>query len=71
MPASGMICISATKCSAQGVKAPHLDDQWTYLRKVVRGKCAVDPLSSIDLNLIVVDILDQARHLTADSRVTN
>lgn len=42
-------------------KPPQLDDQWTYLRKVVRGECEVDPLSSLELNLIVADILDQAR----------
>jgi predicted dehydrogenase len=42
-------------------RPPHLDDQWTYLRKVVRGECEVDPLSSLELNLIVAEILDQAR----------
>ena len=52
-------------------KPPHLDDEWTYLRKVVRDECAVDPLSSIELNLIAVDILDQARRAVARSRTTS
>ena len=34
-----------------------LRDEWTYLRHVVRGECAVDPLSSLELNLVVVEIL--------------
>ncbi|MBO6512890.1 MAG: Gfo/Idh/MocA family oxidoreductase, partial [Phycisphaerales bacterium] len=43
---------------------PRTDEQrneWTYLRKVIRGECAIDPLSSIDNNLIVCLILDAAR----------
>tara|TARA_R110000868_G_scaffold119469_1_gene316590 strand:- start:308421 stop:309506 length:1086 start_codon:yes stop_codon:yes gene_type:complete len=43
---------------------PRSDEQrneWTYLRKVVRGECEVDPLSSIENNLIVCLILDAAR----------
>ncbi|MDZ4753173.1 MAG: Gfo/Idh/MocA family oxidoreductase [Phycisphaerae bacterium] len=51
-----------------GTKAPHLQDEWTYLRNVVRGKCSVDPLSSLELNLIAVDILDQARRSAASAR---
>lgn len=47
---------------------PHLENEWTYLRKVIRGECAVDPLSSLELNLIVVDILDQARQSAARNR---
>jgi predicted dehydrogenase len=39
----------------------HLKDEWVYLRKVVRGQCEVDPLSSLELNVIVAEILDQAR----------
>lgn len=46
-------------------KPPHLDDQWTYLRQVVRGECEVDPLSSLELNLIVADILGEARKSAA------
>jgi len=42
-------------------KPAHLENEWTYLRAVVRGECAVDALSSMELNLIAVDILDQAR----------
>lgn len=37
-----------------------LRDEWTYFRKVVRGECAVDPLSSLELNLVVVEILERA-----------
>jgi predicted dehydrogenase len=36
-------------------------DEWTYLRKVIRGETGVDPLSSLETNLIVVEILDSAR----------
>ena len=42
-------------------KPAHLENEWTYLRKVVRGECEVDPLSSLELNVIVAEILDQAR----------
>ncbi|WP_419192035.1 Gfo/Idh/MocA family protein [Engelhardtia mirabilis] len=43
-------------------------DEWTYLRHVVRGECEVDPLSSIDLNVIVAEILDEARRQVASGR---
>ncbi|MCA9273710.1 MAG: Gfo/Idh/MocA family oxidoreductase [Phycisphaerales bacterium] len=36
-------------------------NEWTYLRRVVRGECEVDPLSSLDLNITVAEILDEAR----------
>ena len=49
-------------------KPPHLENEWTYLRHVIRGQCEVDPLSSLELNLIAVDILDQARQLVRASR---
>ena len=39
-----------------------LENEWTYLRYVVRGQCPVDPLSSLDLNLIAVEIIDAARN---------
>jgi len=39
----------------------HLENEWTYLRRVVRGECEVDPLSSIEFNVIVSEILDEAR----------
>lgn len=38
-----------------------LKDEWTYLRHVVRGECEVDPLSSLEFNVIVAEILDAAR----------
>ncbi|MEL7483017.1 MAG: Gfo/Idh/MocA family oxidoreductase [Planctomycetota bacterium] len=38
-----------------------LENEWTYLRCVVRGECAIDPLSSLELNLIAAEILDAAR----------
>jgi predicted dehydrogenase len=41
-------------------KPPEIENEWTYLRKVVRGECKVDPLSSLETNLVVVDILDRA-----------
>jgi predicted dehydrogenase len=42
-------------------KPAHLRDEWTYLRQVVRGECEVDPLSSLEVNVIVAEILDEAR----------
>lgn len=42
-------------------KPAHLADEWTYLRNVVRGQCEVDPLSSLEYNVIVAEILDDAR----------
>ncbi len=41
-------------------KPAHLQDEWTYLRALVRGECEVDPLSSIENNLIVAEILEAA-----------
>jgi predicted dehydrogenase len=49
-------------------KPADLENEWTYLRKVVRGECAVDPLSSLELNVIAVDILDGARRAVAADR---
>jgi len=46
-------------------KPKNLENEWTYLRQVVRGECAVDPLSSLEMNVIAVDILDQARRAVA------
>lgn len=59
------------KTAKPAPRPPHLEDQWTYLRKVVRGECQVDPLSSLELNLIVVDVLHQARQSAAAARATN
>lgn len=42
-------------------KPAMLDNEWTYLRHVVRGECDVDPLSGIEMNVIAVEILDAAR----------
>lgn len=42
-------------------KPASLKDEWTYLRQVVRGECEVDPLSSLEYNVIVAEILDAAR----------
>lgn len=39
----------------------HLANEWTYLRQVIRGQCEVDPLSSLEFNVIVAEILDAAR----------
>lgn len=46
--------------TAPNPKPAHLRDEWTYLRALVRGQCGVDPLSSIENNLIVARILDAA-----------
>ncbi|MEM1447918.1 MAG: Gfo/Idh/MocA family oxidoreductase [Planctomycetota bacterium] len=49
---------------AEDVDAPALEgalaDEWTYLREVVRGRCAVDRLSSLELNVVVVEVLEEA-----------
>jgi len=42
-------------------KPTDLENEWTYLRQVVRGQCAVDQLSSLELNLIAVEIVEAAR----------
>ncbi len=42
-------------------KPEAIENEWTYLRKVIRGECPVDPLSSLELNVITVEILDAAR----------
>lgn len=47
-------------------KPPALADEWTYLTRVVRGLTPVDPLSSLETNLIVVEILDAARSAVAE-----
>lgn len=59
------LTVRAPDQSARTVKPPakpaELENEWTYLRLVVRGKAAVDPLSSLELNVIAVEILDAAR----------
>lgn len=42
-------------------KPPHMENEWTYLTHVIRGQCPVDPLSSLEYNVIVSEILDEAR----------
>jgi predicted dehydrogenase len=42
-------------------KPQHLENEWTYLTRVIRNQCEVDPLSSLEYNVIVAEILDQAR----------
>lgn len=42
-------------------KPAELENEWVYLRRVVRGECAVDPLSSLENNVIVAEILEEAR----------
>lgn len=42
-------------------KPAWLKDEWTYLRSVTRGECEIDPLSSIEYNVIVAEILEAAR----------
>jgi len=46
-------------------KPAALENEWTYLRKVIRGECDVDPLSSLKMNVIAVEILDAARKQVA------
>lgn len=46
-----------------------LQNEWVYLRRVVRGECEVDALSSIDLNVVVARILEQARMAASHSGV--
>lgn len=46
-----------------------MENEWTYLRGVVRGECAVDPLSSLELNVIVAEILEAARESARSGRV--
>lgn len=46
-----------------------LRSEWTYLRQVVRGECDIDPLSSLENNLIVCVILDAARESALTGRV--
>ncbi|QQS07887.1 MAG: Gfo/Idh/MocA family oxidoreductase [Phycisphaerales bacterium] len=42
-------------------KPKNLENEWSYLKAVVRGECAVDPLSSLEYNVVVAEILDEAR----------
>ncbi len=44
-----------------GPIADPYQNEWTYLRQVIRGECSIDPLSSLELNIAVAEILDEAR----------
>ncbi len=44
------------------------DNEWSYLKAVVRGEARVDPLSALDLNVTVVRILDAARRSALTGR---
>jgi hypothetical protein len=46
-----------------------LKDEWTYLRRAVRRECPVDPLSSLETNLVAVEILDEARRQIRAARI--
>jgi predicted dehydrogenase len=50
-------------------KPDYLQNEWIYLRKVIRGECPVDPLSGLEMNLVATQILDAARK-SARSRTT-
>lgn len=54
------------------VKPPSLPEplanEWTYLKGVVRGQTPVDPLSSLECNVIVAEILDEARRQMAAAK---
>ncbi len=55
---------------AQTLDAPpmptRLADEWTYLRHAIRGTTPIDPLSSLELNVIVAEILDEALDQASD-----
>lgn len=46
-------------------RAQPFGNEWSYLRALVRGEAGVDPLSSLENNLVVVRILDAARRSAA------
>lgn len=56
---------SAAKQIEPTPNANHMRDEWVYLKAVSRGQCEVDPLSSLEYNVIVAEILDAARAATA------
>ncbi|MGH7243926.1 MAG: Gfo/Idh/MocA family protein [Phycisphaerales bacterium] len=47
------------------------ENEWVYLRMVVRGECEVDPLSSLELNVIAAGILDEARTQVASKKASH
>lgn len=58
---------SAAKKVQPARKPAELENEWAYLKAVVRGECEVDPLSSLEYNVIVAEILDEARRQVAGS----
>jgi len=46
-------------------KPAALENEWTYLRLVVRGQTPIDPLSSLEMNVVAVEILAAAREAVA------
>lgn len=64
------LSLRAPNKAAEKVSPPakpgELENEWTYLRHVVRGECEVDALSSLELNVIVAEILDEARRQVAE-----
>lgn len=57
-----------TQKVAPAKRSPPYDNEWTYLRAVVRDNAPIDPLSSLENNLIVVRILDAARRSVQSGR---
>lgn len=49
------------KAVKPAAKPEPLENEWIYLRHVIRNECPIDPLSSLELNLTAVQILDAAR----------
>jgi hypothetical protein len=43
-------------------------DEWSYLHAVVRGTREVEPLTALELNVTVAEILDEARRQIAAAR---
>ncbi|MDX2017728.1 MAG: Gfo/Idh/MocA family oxidoreductase [Planctomycetota bacterium] len=67
----GELSVRDENGSPQPRKAPpmpaSLRDEWTYLRRVVRRECDVDPLSSLEYNVVVAEILEAARTAKGES----
>jgi predicted dehydrogenase len=53
--------------AAKPVPAPY-DNELSYLRAVILDGAKEDPLSSLDTNMVVTEILDAARHSAADGK---
>jgi predicted dehydrogenase len=59
-----------TQKAAPALEKPY-DDQITYLRAVVLDGAKVEPLSSLDTNVTVVEILDAARRSVEEGKTIN